>query len=71
MVGFKFNKKVFAAHWSRLATSFRSGRSYFKDVAAQTEILKEGQHVTMIPLVLEGLIKVYTRNEERTSPLLY
>jgi len=42
-----------------------------KDVAAQTEILQEGQHVTMIPLVLEGLIKVYTRNEERELLLYY
>jgi CRP/FNR family transcriptional regulator, anaerobic regulatory protein len=42
-----------------------------KEVAAQTEILQEGQHVTMIPLVLEGLIKVYTRNEERELLLYY
>ncbi len=42
-----------------------------KDVEAQTEILQEGQHVTMIPLVLEGLIKVYTRNEERELLLYY
>jgi CRP/FNR family transcriptional regulator, anaerobic regulatory protein len=42
-----------------------------KDVVAHTEILQEGQHVTMIPLVLEGLIKVYTRNEERELLLYY
>lgn len=42
-----------------------------KDIEAHTEILQEGQHVTMIPLVLEGLIKVYTRNEERELLLYY
>jgi len=42
-----------------------------KDVASRTEILQEGQHVTMIPLVLAGLIKVYTRNEERELLLYY
>jgi CRP/FNR family transcriptional regulator len=35
------------------------------------EILQEGQSVKMIPLVLEGLIKVYTRNEERELLLYY
>lgn len=35
------------------------------------EILHEGQSVKMIPLVLEGLIKVYTRNEERELLLYY
>lgn len=42
-----------------------------KDVPTHTEILQEGQHVTMIPLVLEGLIKVYTRNEDRELLLYY
>jgi CRP/FNR family transcriptional regulator, anaerobic regulatory protein len=42
-----------------------------KEFPSQTEILHEGQHVTMIPLVLEGLIKVFTRNEERELLLYY
>ena len=32
---------------------------------AGQEILREGQFVSAIPLVLEGLVKVYTRYEER------
>jgi CRP/FNR family transcriptional regulator, anaerobic regulatory protein len=41
------------------------------DFESGTEILHEGQSVKMIPLVLEGLIKVYTRNEERELLLYY
>jgi CRP/FNR family transcriptional regulator, anaerobic regulatory protein len=41
------------------------------DFESGTEILHEGQSVKMIPLVLEGLIKVYTRNEDRELLLYY
>lgn len=41
------------------------------DFESGQEILHEGQSVKMIPLVLEGLIKVYTRNEERELLLYY
>jgi len=42
-----------------------------KDLASGTEILQEGQSVKMIPLVLEGLIKVFTRHEDRELLLYY
>jgi CRP/FNR family transcriptional regulator len=41
------------------------------DFDSGQEILHEGQSVKMIPLVLEGLIKVYTRNDERELLLYY
>jgi len=41
------------------------------DFETGTEVLHEGQSVKMIPVVLEGLIKVYTRNEERELLLYY
>lgn len=41
------------------------------DFESETEILHEGQSVKMIPLVLEGLIKVFTRNEDRELLLYY
>jgi CRP/FNR family transcriptional regulator len=41
------------------------------DFESGKEILHEGQSVKMIPLVLEGLIKVYTRNDERELLLYY
>lgn len=36
-----------------------------------TEILREGQYVKMIPLVLEGVIKVYTRSNDKELLLYY
>ena len=36
-----------------------------------TEILREGQYVKVIPLVLEGLIKVYSRHEDKELLLYY
>lgn len=41
------------------------------DFESEVEILHEGQSVKMIPLVLEGLIKVFTRNEDRELLLYY
>jgi len=40
-------------------------------IAADTEILRAGQFVKVIPIVLDGLIKVYTRHEERELLLYY
>lgn len=41
------------------------------DFEPGTEILHEGQSVKMIPLVLEGLIKVSTRSEDKELLLYY
>lgn len=38
---------------------------------AGTEILREGQYVKMIPLVIEGLLKVYSSFEEKELLLYY
>jgi len=40
-------------------------------VPQDTEILREGQYVKVIPLVLEGLIKVFTRYEDKELLLYY
>lgn len=40
-------------------------------IAADTEILRAGQFVKVIPIVLNGLIKVYTRHEDRELLLYY
>ena len=42
-----------------------------KSFEANTEILREGQYVKMIPLVLEGTVKVFTRQEDRELLLYY
>ncbi len=41
------------------------------DFPSETEILKEGQYVKVIPIVLQGLIKVYSRFEEKELLLYY
>ena len=42
-----------------------------KEVPEGVEILKEGQYVKSIPIVLEGLVKVFTRIEEKELLLYY
>jgi CRP/FNR family transcriptional regulator len=42
-----------------------------KNIPADTEILKEGQYVKVIPVVLEGLIKVYSRYDDKELLLYY
>lgn len=41
------------------------------DIPAETEILREGQYVKVIPVVIEGLIKVYSRFEDKDLLLYY
>lgn len=45
--------------------------SVTKEIPGETEILREGQYVKVIPIVLEGLIKVYTRHEDKELLLYY
>ncbi|MFN5168213.1 MAG: Crp/Fnr family transcriptional regulator [Cyclobacteriaceae bacterium] len=40
-------------------------------IARQTEILHEGQYVKMLPVVLSGVVKVYSRYEDRELLLYY
>lgn len=39
--------------------------SAINTIPESTEILREGQYVKAIPIVLEGLIKLFTRHRER------
>lgn len=41
------------------------------EVSAETEILREGQYIKVIPLVLEGLVKVFTKYEDKELLLYY
>jgi CRP/FNR family transcriptional regulator len=43
----------------------------FREIPADTEILQEGQYVKVIPIVIEGLIKVYSRYEDKELLLYY
>lgn len=45
--------------------------SQVTEVPAKTELLREGQYIKVVPIVLEGLVKVYTRHEDRELLLYY
>ncbi len=42
-----------------------------KDIPREMEILREGQYVKVIPIVIDGLIKVFTRHNDRELLLYY
>ncbi len=41
------------------------------DIEKNTEILREGQYVKVIPIVIEGLIKVFTSHQDKELLLYY
>jgi CRP/FNR family transcriptional regulator len=45
--------------------------SIIKTIPENTEILREGQYVKVIPIVITGLIKVFTRYDDRELLLYY
>lgn len=45
--------------------------SLYKEVGANTELLREGQYIKMIPIVIEGLIKVFSKYQDRELLLYY
>ena len=45
--------------------------SDIKEFAASTELVKEGQYVKAVPLVMNGLVKVFTRKEDKELLLYY
>ena len=45
--------------------------SKIQDIPKDTEILREGQYIKVIPLVIEGAIKVFTRFKEKELLLYY
>jgi CRP/FNR family transcriptional regulator len=45
--------------------------SITKEIPKDTEILTEGHYIKVIPVVIEGLIKVFTRYEEKELLLYY
>ena len=45
--------------------------STFKDIPKGTEILREQQYVKVLPIVIKGLVKVYSRFKEKELLLYY
>ena len=48
-----------------------TGSALVKEIPQDTEILREGQYIRAIPIVVEGLIKVYSRYEDKELLLYY
>jgi len=63
-------KKPLAYLGSELIEEIQS-HSIIKDIPKDTVILREGQYVKVIPIVLNGLIKVFTRQENKELLLYY
>lgn len=45
--------------------------SEIKEIPGGTEIMQEGQYVKLIPIVMHGLVKVFTRYEDKELLLYY
>ena len=45
--------------------------SVVQEIPSDTVILRDGQYVKVIPIVLDGLIKVFTRHEDKELLLYY
>lgn len=65
-----FDKRVLSFLKPDLAENILQ-ESTIKEFPKGTEILKEQQYVKMLPIVIEGLIKVYSRFDEKELLLYY
>lgn len=45
--------------------------SVIKEVPKNTELVREGQYVNVVPIVLKGLLKVFSRQEDKDLLLYY
>lgn len=63
--------KPFLPDFSNELLSVIAENGQVQEIPEKSEILREGQYVRMIPIVLEGLVKVFTRVEEKELLLYY
>ena len=56
---------------SRSLAAEVSNAAIKKELPPNTEILREGQYIHAIPVVQKGLVKVFTRNEDKELLLYY
>lgn len=67
----KTNISEALAHLNQDLISEINASAITKEIPKESEILREGQFVKVIPIVLEGLIKVFTRHEDKELLLYY
>ena len=56
---------------SQQLTSEIMENSNIIDIPGNVEVMREGQYVKAVPIVTKGLIRVYTRNEDKELLLYY
>ena len=66
----KTENEIFSQFTSELISEIIN-QGIKKEVPAELEVMREGQYITAIPFVMEGLVKVYTRYEDRELLLYY
>lgn len=42
-----------------------------KEVPAKTELVREGQYIKVVPIIIKGLVKVYTQRDDKELLLYY
>jgi len=70
MIELDLLRKGFPSLDQEVLTEF-SKNGIAKEVAPGVEIMREGQHVKMVPFVVEGLVKVFSRHEDKELLLYY
>ncbi|MFT6867708.1 MAG: CRP/FNR family transcriptional regulator [Cyclobacteriaceae bacterium] len=68
---FLMNTPTAIARFNSDLTSEIMASSEIKDIPKNTQILREMQYVKVIPIVLDGLVKVFTRHEDKELLLYY
>lgn len=63
-------KEIFPNLSQQLADEIMA-KSSIVDVPENIEVMREGQYVKAVPIVTEGLVRVYTRNEDKELLLYY
>jgi CRP/FNR family transcriptional regulator len=63
-------KNIFPSLSSQLASEIMNNSNLI-EIPEKTEVMREGQYVKEIPIVTSGLIKVFTRHEDKELLLYY
>jgi CRP/FNR family transcriptional regulator len=65
------NTKVIFPGLSSKLTAEIMDNSSIVEIPEKTEVMREGQYVKAVPIVTSGLVKVFTRNEDKELLLYY
>ncbi|HRX11819.1 MAG TPA: hypothetical protein P5210_09230 [Draconibacterium sp.] len=63
-------KDIFPGLNSKLTAEIMDNSSIV-EIPENTEVMREGQYVKAVPIVTSGLVKVFTRNEDKELLLYY